>query len=265
MHILKEEREILHFLKGLKEPPLTLFLKSIREEHGKWCPFANHGKGVDESCFEIFGHSSGWIEYLNSFAYVIGYVLSDEDDIRVLRAGIDQVTNAKSNPTSEVFVQNIDALMQRAAEIEKQIKPSLDKLTCLEAQRLGEALIAHKSGLFTSSTVMAATAVEARLHYLVKKKKARLYNRVFKNMTLGGIIKLFDPAAYKGSEYKSLKTIVPPEHKSLLDLVNTYRIFSAHPKRPTLDHRISESILNLTFLFLLDDSLRISDKKLLSH
>ena len=68
------------------------------------------------------------------------------------------------------------------------------------------------------------------------------------DMTLGQLI----------TEYiqnkEAYKYIVPKKHKALLELCNTYRIFSVHPKKEDISPGIASSILNLSLVFLTDDN-----------
>jgi len=57
-------------------------------------------------------------------------------------------------------------------------------------------------------------------------------------------------------------SVIPKKHEPLLDHCNTYRIFSVHPKKEEINKPIASSILNMTFLFLLDKKLVQKAKKL---
>lgn len=75
-----------------------------------------------------------------------------------------------------------------------------------------------------------------------------------KELTLGQLIR----------EYLENKekygNIIPKKHEPLLEHCNIYRVFSVHPKREEISKPIASSILNMTFLFLLDKKLAKKSK-----
>lgn len=269
MNIIADKSGLLHFLKGLKGHPFRpfteTFLFSIRREYKYWCAFVNHGNRVGGQCYELFQYQSGWIGYLRSFVAIAKYFADDPVNIGYLEERISVLEDPLHNTTKAEFKENLDKLIDIVSSRETDINRELKKITCLECERLGEAITCNSEGCFTASTVMAASAIEARLHELVKKRNRSLYEKYFKDKTLGTLIKLFDKNEYKDKKFSSLKAIIPDRHRSLLDIVNTYRILSAHPFMAKADNKVSESIINLSFLFLLDPELGITNKKLLVH
>jgi len=228
-----------------------------------WCAFKNHGSTVGKSCYKLFQHERGWIAYIEHFIDTIKYLIGDSDDVNHLLEATNILANPTLNSTPKNFKENLGRLIHFVELAEKEIAPKLSRMSCLECKRMGEAITCLQLSCFTASTVMAASAVEARLHYLISRKNKNIYNKHFKKASLGGLIKLFDENEYK--KFMSLKSIVPARHHSLLDIVNTYRIFSAHPLGYELDRAIAETVINLSFLFLLDPELKIADKKALAH
>ena len=138
-------------------------------------------------------------------------------------------------------------------------------LTCEECDRLDEALNSFENYCYYSSVIMAVSAVEARLHYLIKTKNVNLYNRSFKNATLGQIIQLLDPSQYKDKKFNSIKQQLQVRFKPLIEVLNIYRVFSAHPTAEKIDFKIAQSILGFSFSFLLSEESRVRNKKLLYH
>lgn len=88
---------------------------------------------------------------------------------------------------------------------------------------------------------MAVSAVEARLHYLLKEAAHKLYKTEFEKANLGRLISLFSDDEYKAKRYDKIKKILPREHKPLIDLLNHYRVLSAHPKSKGISHAIVKS------------------------
>ncbi|HUI28967.1 MAG TPA: hypothetical protein VLX91_02030 [Candidatus Acidoferrales bacterium] len=269
MEIIADKSGLLHYLKGTNVHPsrpfTESFLFSMRREYKKWCAFTGHGDKVGEDCYLLTQYQTGWVDYLKAFVTIAKYFTTDNVNMNYLEECVTNLGNPLLNSTKEKFKENLDELISEVSSREEEINRQLRKMTCLECERLGEAITCNSEGCFTASTVMAASAIEARLHELVKKKNRKLYNQCFRNQTLGALIKLFDKNEYKDKKFSGLKKIVPDRHKSLLDIVNTYRILSAHPLVPAIDHKISESVINLSFLFLLDPDLEIPNKKLLLH
>ncbi len=267
MFILRDKSELIHYLKGSSRSFSRSFLLPIKKEYKKWCSFANHGENVDSNCYVISNNEIGWIQYLEYFVTSIKYLIGDNYEANILDGFVKTMADPYQNSTADEFEKNLDQLISAIKDVEIEINKRLSQLTCLECRRLGESITCLESSCFRSSTVMAASAVEARLHNLINKKNKTIYKKHFQKSPLGGIIKLFDRNEFAGGEFKSLKKIMPDKHKSLLDTINTYRILSAHPKENNVevDFRIAETVINLSLLFLIDPELRITDKKLLKH
>jgi hypothetical protein len=220
---------------------------------------------VNADCYELFQYRSGWIDYLKLFSIIARYFAASLVNIGRLEESINDLQKPTLNTTEARFRKNLDMVIEMVSDAEKEINKQLQNMTCLECERLGEAITCNYEGCFTASVVMAASAVEARLHELIKNKNRKIYNQYFRDKPLGTLINLFDKNSYKDKKFSSLKKIIPDIHKSLLDIVNDYRILSAHPIMTEVDHKVSESVINLTFLFLLDPKLKIKNKKLLLH
>ena len=270
MYIITQKSGLVHFLKGVTKHPTRpfseIFLTSLKKESPNWICFKNSGK-MDYNLYKIIQNETGWVQYIDSFLTIGKYLLPAVSlpHIESLKDQLKILEIPKLNSTSKIFKENLEDFILLANQVEIRMNEQLKKLTCLECERLGEAITCNLEGCYTAGTVMAASAIEARLHYLIHKKNKKLYKKSFKDKTLGTIIKLFDKNEYKDKKYIGLKKIVPDKHKSLLDIVNTYRIFSAHPILSEIDPKVADSVLNLSFLFLLDPELKISSPKLLSH
>lgn len=265
MYFLKDTTELLHFLKGTDVTFSKSFLSVIKKEHKQWCYFANHKPGQGVECYVVFQHETQWIKYIEYFVLITRYVTGDNRDYQSSVEIVNILANPEFNKTSEDFVKNLNQLINIVKQVEERVTPKLTQLTCIETKRLGEAISCLQSDCFMASTVMSASAVESRIHYLIKKKNKTLYEEHFKDATLGGLLKLFNKNEYKDIKFTKLKSLIPEKHQSLLDIINTYRIFSAHPKTEEVDYRIADTIINLAFLFLLDPELKITDKKILKH
>jgi hypothetical protein len=107
---------------------------------------------------------------------------------------------------------------------------------------------------------MAVSAVEFRLHYMIKKTDGALYSENFERAMLGQLIQIFDKNEYKDEKYGKIKQLMPERHRPLVKLLNEYRIVSAHPKEIKITPQIAESILNLSFAFLTDPETCLYDE-----
>jgi hypothetical protein len=266
--ILGEPTELLHFLQSAPQLPFTeLFFPGVYKEYKTWCPFANHGKKTDENCYRLFQLESEYFRYLKEFLCVVEFLSSYPHQVKSLGGSIQKLEESEMNKESVFFEQNLREVEKTVQILEQEIRGKLSRFSCLETQRLGEAIVCYQSEGYTASVIMAATAVEARLHYLLRKKNIKIYNQYFSNGTLGILIAAFARGEYRGKKIVGLSSInqlLPEQHKPLLELINTYRIFSAHPKVTKLDYSTARVILNLSFLFLLDPVLSL-EKKMLGH
>lgn len=130
---------------------------------------------------------------------------------------------------------------------EKAIKDKISFLRKEEIERLNEALHCYFEGCNFSTVAMSVSAVESRLLELMKRAnpQAKLEDK-----TLGQLIKEYL------ENKKKYKNCVK-EHEHLLNVCNTYRIFSVHPKRKRMTKTMATSILGMTFVFLLDPKMQI--------
>jgi len=140
------------------------------------------------------------------------------------------------------------------------IRKKLSGLTCEECERLDEALVTYSNYCFYSSIIMAVSAVEFRLHYMIKNTDKKLYSEQFEKATLGQLIQVFDKKEYTDNNYDKIKQLMPDRHRPLVQLLNQYRILSAHPKEVNVTPQIAESILNLSFAFLIDPETCLYDE-----
>lgn len=87
-----------------------------------------------------------------------------------------------------------------------------------------------------------------------------MYSENFEMAILGQLIQIFDKNEYKDEKYGKIKKLMPERHRSLVRLLNEYRIVSAHPKEIKITPQIAESILNLSFAFLTDPETCLYDE-----
>lgn len=130
---------------------------------------------------------------------------------------------------------------------EKIIAEQLQLLNKEETRRLNEALNCYVEGCDYSAVAMSVSAIEFRLFSLMMSECP---NPKLEELTLGQLIREYL------DDKKKYSNVIPKKHEPLLEHCNTYRIFSVHPKREKVTRPIATSIINMTFIFLLDKKLK---------
>ncbi len=225
----------------------------------KWCPFI-HGKLININCYKSNPSVQSLLGHLEKYVTCAKFM-----DVR--RYAADEMQNILADlkrPESLKYGEEFhDALSRFRAIIrfvEKDFKIKLERLSCLECQRLDEAIVAFQNYCFYSSVVMAVSALESRIHEMIRRKDQRIYSKHFRDATLGQLIQVFDDDQYKAPKFRKLKILMPRKHHPLVVLLNQYRVFSAHPKEDTVTPQIAESVLHLCFTFLTDPNTAVYTK-----
>jgi hypothetical protein len=136
------------------------------------------------------------------------------------------------------------------AHLDAEYKDKLRHFTDIEIMRLDESLITLKTGAYFSSIVMSVSAVEGRLHSIVKKDKPKLYkNFGLERAPLGA---LFEEIR-TNKKLDSIKKKLSEKYSHLINLCNQYRIFSAHPKKELMNYQDALSVFGLSISFLLEN------------
>lgn len=239
----------IHYMKGGET--FEEIFENITKDTNEWCPF-NHGDFVDDKCYNSYQSIENLIFLLekyilcNRFLSVNQYIVDD------LKNDVNKLKNSQLMKTKDQFDEIIDDIKELTSILEDDIRKKLNRLTCEECTRLDEALVTHSNYCFYSSVIMAVSAVEFRLHYMVKNTDEDLYFEQFEKATLGQLIQIFNKNEYNEDKYDNIKKLMPKRHLPLVQLLNQYRIVSAHPKEVEVSPQIAESILNLSFAFLTD-------------
>jgi len=161
--------------------------------------------------------------------------------------------NPESVKSRENFEFHINEILLYFYNAKDEITEKISLLNPAEIDRLNEAIHCFLEGCYYSSVAMSVHAIEFRLFSLMM---AICPDPKLEELTLGQLIReyLDDKQTY-GS-------VIPKKHEPLLEHCNTYRIFSVHPKKEEINKPIASSILNMTFLFLLDKKLVEKAKKI---
>ena len=137
-------------------------------------------------------------------------------------------------------------VVQKFLYVEEQIEEAISLLAPSEIDRLNEAIHCFLEGCYYSSIAMSVSAIEFRLLSLMISISP---DSKLEELTLGQLIR-----EYLDNRQKYGR-VIPKKHEPLLEHCNTYRIFSVHPKKERISKPVASSILNMTFLFLLDKKL----------
>lgn len=251
--------EMLHAIKCRPDVLRKFILDEIKESKD-WCPFS-HGKKTDYNCYASFDEIKTLINFFEKYYQIFEYLEISPFELKELHKLIEEIKMPLRNESHVAFKKNLESIISFIKNYEKDLYEKNKFLTCEECIRLDEAIECLNSFCYFASVIMSVSAVESRLHYLIKAKDSKIYKEQFHKKTLGGLIILFDDNEYRDKKFKKLKQILPEEHKPLMSLLNQYRVFSVHPKSRNITYTIAKSILNLSFLFLLDKRLKISGKE----
>ncbi len=175
--------------------------------------------------------------------------ISNLVNIKTLEQNHEKLTvlsHTLSSPDSMIYRSNFEERINMIVKIFDEAREELitiyNKLEEEEKMRLNEAIHCLHEGCHYASIALSVSATEFRLLKIMKSANPKTN---LDKLTLGQLI---DEYLKNKITYKN---IIPKEHEPLLELSNTYRIFSVHPKRKKITKRVANSILNLAIEFLL--------------
>ena len=221
-------------------------LKKLDNTAFRWFDDKNEGK--------LFNEKTWWFcytpRYLRDYEPIAGAIkisnllgieLLDKrhDDLLVYSQNLQNPQCVDTKRRFKFYTNLISEIFTRAhPELLKINK----KLVEEEKIRLNEAIHCLLENCYYASVTMAVSATEFRLLKLMKFTGGK---RGLDKLTLGQLI----------SEYlenkETYSKVISKEFEPLLELCNTYRIFSVHPKKKKISRRVATSILNLAIEFLL--------------
>ena len=189
------------------------------------------------------------IEYFENYILLGNFMGADRLVVEEIRGFITYLKNPELFDSMDRFESAMSSLNTAMARISPLINSKLNKLSLQEIERLDEAKVAFSNSCYFSCTIMSVSAVESRLHSKVKEINEDLYRERFESKTLGQLLQIFN---MNNHNYDEIKMLMPEKYYPLIQLLNQYRILSAHPKDISIEPQIAESILNLSFAFLTD-------------
>ncbi len=256
---IEKINEILHFTHTI-DSFATLFTELTEFPRG-WNVFDSKTKLINPDRYLTAPDVTRLLHWMRKYIILIRFL-----DIR--RYYVDELTEVSHKLHSPKEIINslgfefcLRYVLDRVKFFDQEVKGKTSRLNCTECVRLDEALVCYENYAYHSSVIMAVSAVEARITALLQKNNMRLYNSEFSKFTLGRLISVFDPDQFKDNKYKGIKKLMPDRHRPLVALLNQYRIFSAHPNGRPITAQIADSILNLSFAFMLDETTSLFTEK----
>lgn len=241
---------LLHYMNAIE--PFSIIFKSLNRGSKSWCPFTHKDTGVNPDCYTAHPAIHSILAWSDKYLQCAKFLDADRYAVDRMTAILHKLSSPHQIENYRAFFSLTQDFQSLVGFVENKLIQKLNRMPCEECMRLDEALTCFHNYCFTASVAMAVSAVEYRLIDLLKKKHERLYKKEFSRFTLGQLIQVFDDNQYKARKYARIKKLLPVKHKPLLLLLNQYRIFSVHPKDESVTPQVAESILHLSFTFLID-------------
>lgn len=239
---------LLHYMKGVE--PFSAILDYLLSDYKEWCAFTHTDVAVDSDCYHGNPSVQMLIAYIEKYVTCCHYLGCNHFAVGNIEQACRNLTVPERFTSVSDFEENVEAVTRSVAFIEADITDKLNRFTCLECERFDEAIECLQNCCFRASVVIAVSAVEARISEIVRRNDEDLYNSRFAKATLGQLIQLFDDK--NTPKNPALSKLMPRKHKPLVDLLNLYRVFSAHPKEEKITLQIADSIVKLSFTFMID-------------
>jgi len=169
------------------------------------------------------------------------------------RAFEESLTSLRNNPDIEElegFRLAINMVRGYFAIVRDSIMVFCASFDEEERLRINEAVHNYLERCNYSCIAMSVSAVESRLLRLMCTANPAAEEELSKG-TLGRLITEYV------SDKGKYRNVVPKRHETLLQLCNTYRVFSVHPKRHRISHQVTTSIFNLSLEFLTDPNTKV--------
>lgn len=222
-------------------PEVAQICNEFREDIVNWA-YDNSGAPINN----LFCFTPRYERCLNEIAQlteVLGFI--GDYNLNKLFHRISLLKEPRVVSNRRLFKNHMDNLIRVFSSMKQDVIKKIKWLRRLEIKRLNEAVCCYFNECYRATVAMAVSAVEYKLLTMLKKGNPKSSSNLGK-MTLGQLI-----AEYVNNK-DAYGNIIPKKHEPLLDLCNTYRVFSVHPKKENINHRVASSVLNLSFDFLLD-------------
>ncbi len=245
--------EILHFAKAIGSFK-KFFRNYIIKNWENWRPFAGKTK-INPDVYLADINVETMLDWIAKYILMCRFIDISRYPVDELSHLYEQLKNQKSVTTLNTFSEILYKLESHIDFIDKMVTAKINCLTCSESIRLDEALVCFQNYSYYASVIMSVSAVESRIIELIKQKSKVIYNSTFSKCTMGQLIQVFEPGKFTDKKYAKIKKLMPDKHRPLMALLNQYRVFSVHPTEEKITAQIAESILHLSFAFMLDESI----------
>ncbi len=232
INYIESLQSIVELCDRLKEDTVrNYYNKDYYKTHPGFCYYPHYRKrfdllrGIAEIC-DMFG-----VKHL-------------EESKNTLRGHIQKLNDPAHLSEKSKFEENITCVKNIFQVAESEIRERLFILNPTETKRLDESIHCYLEGCNNSTVAMAVCAIEYRLLALMKSTQPK--EMQLDEMTLGQLM-----SEYLNNKEK-YRNIIPKRHEPLLELCNTYKIFSVHPEKETIPRPITITVLSSTLGFLLD-------------
>lgn len=186
---------------------------------------------------------------LADLRFVFAFIEDDWDTYSMLSSHLDRFAlNRDLIDPKELQKFKKESDHYWGVHCDQRLRRKFRKFSLTEISRLDEGLSTLQVSAYFSSIVMSVSAVESRLHRLVKDHKPKQYRK--DKLEYAPLGKLFG-IVNSDRKYKSIREKLPQKYHSLINICNDYRIFSAHPKEEIMNYQDAVSIFGLSLSFLL--------------
>ncbi|MFX1563783.1 MAG: hypothetical protein ACFFDP_10825 [Promethearchaeota archaeon] len=152
-------------------------------------------------------------------------------------------------PSPKELTDYLDEIVQKYKELREPNVTKLDQLDEEITARLNEAFHALCEHCYYSTIINCGVALESRLLLILRRRNTKYLQTIDRNLrfTFGQLINTYLQHPHR------FHNCIPHRHQKLLELVNSYRTISAHPKGILVDVNTADAVFNLTMKFLIDD------------
>ncbi len=241
---------LLHYMKN--QSFHEYFMEDLISKNETWCPF-QHEDEIDSVCYQTNPMIEVLIKLLEKYQLCNRFLGSNWYYLDEYSNNINILKFQQNVFTYEDFKKCLSEISYAIESLDDDVQNKIRNLSCEECIRLDESLIDYSNNCKYSSVIMAVSAVELRLHKMIKNLDNIRYEKQFENATLGQIVSEFTT----NGQYKDIQDLLPKKHLPLIQLLNKYRIYAVHPKNVMIPQQVVESILLLSFAFLTDSEISV--------
>lgn len=169
--------DFFHYAKHEEDEFLDLF-NDITEDYKTWCPF-NHDEDnkTDTACYSTLPVIKDLCILLDSYLWLFSYLEINSLDIPLLEELVNDIKSPRSNYDLITFECNLERMVSFIKSHKEEFFKESKKFTCLESERLWESVRCFKNNSFLAATILTVSAIESRLHTLIRAKNKKLYSK----------------------------------------------------------------------------------------